>query len=204
MPPRSRSNEAASDPTPSPFNPPEPVEIGVPEEPEPMSPLFSHSPSPNPDPSYSSPSPDPSPSEPGDDFGSDPRSTDGPRLPGFASTWRKRKRDLIAPAKAAVATAGGVAHQLLTVDGTAERHAGLFLPDEEDLDAIAEPLAGLASRRVPDGAENPDVTDVIGLLLGVVGYVVKQLSKRAALRNTFAGQFDPEGPAQDDQEPADQ
>lgn len=200
MPPRNPSREAASDPTPSPS--PEPTTP----EPEPLSPLFSHSPdpSPSPDPSYSSPSPSPS-LDSGVDFGSDRPSNDGPAspsgLPGLASTWRKRKRELLAPARAAVATAGGVAHTLLTVDGTVERHAGLFLPDEDDVEAIAEPLAGLASRRVPEGVENPDVGDVIALVMGVVGYVVKQLGKRAALRNTFAGQVEPD--QGNEQEPAD-
>lgn len=200
MPPRSPSREAASDPTPTPS--PEPMTAP---EPEPLSPLFSHSesPSPSPDPSYDSPSPSPS-LDSGDDFGSARRSTDDlNKIPGLASTWRKRKRELLAPARAAVATAGGVAHTLLTADGTIERAEGLFLPDQDDVNAIAEPLAGLASRRVPEGVENPDVGDVIALVMGVVGYVVKQLGKRAALRNTFPGQVDDVPDQGNEQEPAD-
>ncbi|MBM7510056.1 hypothetical protein JOE61_003870 [Nocardioides salarius] len=95
----------------------------------------------------------------------------------------------------AVATAGGAAHQFLTRDGTPERDAGLYLPDDDDLEAISDPLAGLASRRAPSGVENPDVTDLVRLVLGVVGYAVKQLNTRAAIATYYAEEPQPAPPA---------
>lgn len=109
-----------------------------------------------------------------------------PRSTADRKTLRQRARELAPVLAAAVATVGGFAHQLLTDDGTPEREAGLYLPDDEDQAAISEPLAGLASRRLPEGVDNPDVTDLAQLAMGVVGYVVKQRAKVAELaRATF-------------------
>ena len=187
MPP-SRNPEATSGPSPT----DEPTTgAALPEDlSPPPSLLFSHQPpSPSPDPSsYDSPS-DPSP-ESGDAFGSARPSTDAdaPRL----HTPKQRARALQPTTRAAVETAGGIAHTLLTVEGSPERDHGLFLPDEDDVEAISVPLAGLASRRAPDTVANPDVTDLIALAMGVVGYVVKQVQKRAYLRSLFAPASGPE------------
>ncbi len=108
------------------------------------------------------------------DGGDSPRRSTGKSL-------RARARELAPVFAAAVATIGGIAHQLLTEEGSPEREAGLYVPDEEDQAAISEPLAGLASRRVPEGADNPDVLDLAQLAMGVVGYVVKQRDKAAQL-----------------------
>jgi hypothetical protein len=111
---------------------------------------------------------------------------------------RRKARELLPMTTAAVETAGGIAHSLLTVEGTPEHAAGLYLPDQADVKAVAEPLAGLASRRMPEGAENPDVRDLVGLFLGLVGYVTKQMRKRAGLvrqehlEEQYAGEADQE------------
>jgi hypothetical protein len=191
-----RSPEASTDaPTPS-LSP----TFSSQPDPEPSSPLFS--PVPTPDPSTwglppqsplsseTDPSDESSP-ELGDGFGSPP--------PSIARGWKQRAEQLLPTTRAGVETAGGVLHSFLTVEDSPEQLHGLYLPDEDDVDAIAVPLAGLASRRVPAEAANPDVTDLIGLAFGVVGYVMKQLRKRAHLRATFAGGIDHE-PDQDEQE----
>lgn len=122
-----------------------------------------------------------------------------PRSTG--STPRRKVRELLPMTTAAVQTAGGMAHTLLTVEGTPERAVGLYLPDEDDVAAVAEPLAGLASRRMPEGAENPDVSDIVRLALGLVGYIAKQLQKRASvvrqehLEEQYAGDADQEASA---------
>jgi hypothetical protein len=166
--------------------------------PEPTSPLFSSSrsttspTSPTPPPSYDSPS-DPS-DELDDDFGSPDLSTADQAL--TAHGWRKRANELLPTTQAAVMTFGGIAHEYLTVDGTIERQEGLYLPDEDDVDAIATPLSGLAARRVPADAANPDIADLIGLLIGVGGYVVKQLRRRRELRAVRVQLPDDEQPQQ--------
>jgi hypothetical protein len=88
-----------------------------------------------------------------------------------------------------VNTAGGIAHSLLTRADTLEREAGLWLPDQDDVDTIADPLASLAARRAPEGSDNPDYTDLVRVVVGVAGYVVKQLRRRAELREDGAPQL---------------
>jgi hypothetical protein len=114
--------------------------------------------------------------DPGDESGSDLRST----LSGKVT--RRLKRSLLPTARTMVTAVGAAVHQALTVDGSLERQHELYLPDEDDVEAIAEPLASLASRRLPEGAGDPDVEDLISLAFGVAGYVVKQLQLRAQIR----------------------
>lgn len=182
MPPRSRSTDSsdpttAATPPESPDLPPLPPPLDPP-----TSPLFlPTSPPPldtSPDPSWS-PDESPSPHELGDDSPSAPRSTGG-------SPSRARLRGLREAIKGGIATATGIAHTLLTREGTPERDQGLYLADDDDVKAIGEPLAGLASRRLPAGAENPDVTDLIGLVVGLAGYAVKQAFKRAEIARQHA------------------
>lgn len=176
MPPRS-PDASSTPPTPSPTTT---DPFSLPEDPQtslPQSPLFRPTSPPQLDtpPEISSESQDESlsPFDPDDDPGSSPRSTGSPS--------RARFRGLKASIKGAIQTAGGIAHQLLTREGTPERDNGLYLPDDDDVKAISEPLAGLASRRLPEGASNPDVTDLIGLVVGLAGYAIKQQLKRAEL-----------------------
>jgi hypothetical protein len=97
-------------------------------------------------------------------------------------------------ARKAVELAGGVVAQMMTKPDTYERQIGLWVPDESDVQAVADPVAGLVSRRIPDkvaGALNPDVEDGFALAIALVQYVGKQLAKKAALRASLADQ----GPA---------
>lgn len=148
------------------------------------------------DPSSPSPSEHLSPGEPGDESGS-PRPSTGSA--GAAS--RARIRGLRESIKGAIATAGGIAHQLLTRENTPERDAGLYLPDDDDVKAISEPLTGLASRRLPEGATNPDVTDLIGLVVGLAGYAIKQqvMKTQLAKLRFLEGQADDQGDDGDDE-----
>lgn len=62
------------------------------------------------------------------------------------------------------------------------KEIGLWLADEQDKNGIAKPGAKMLSRRgVLDGATS-DVSDGIGLLIAVGGYVSKQLTRLAAIR----------------------
>ena len=118
------------------------------------------------------------------------------------STRRNRKRELLATAAALVETVTGFAHEFLTAEGTVEREVGLYLADGADVKAISDPLAGLGSRRLPEGAENPDVADLVRLALGTAGYVMKQLRLRARIARTYAAAAEAEGTSQVDDEPA--
>lgn len=196
---RQRSDASPSpDPSPEPVFPPE-------ETADPMTAVLFQEPTSSPETEWLGPAEEAtsssSPSPHDRDAGGD-----SPRPSTDARTLRARAKQLLPTVAAVVATAGGLAHTLLTREGTVEREAGLYLPDDEDLDAISTPLASLASRRMPEGADNPDMTDLAQLALGVVGYVVKQRAKLAQLRGQFraehqaedqaaAGQPEPEYPA---------
>lgn len=99
-----------------------------------------------------------------------------------SSAPSNKKAVLRVTTRNAVKTIGGMAHRTLTQPNTAEREVGLFKPDGEDVKAIGDPLASLASRRAPEGADNPDVNDILQLVLGVVGYATKQRDKLVEAR----------------------
>lgn len=122
------------------------------------------------------------------------------------STGKARLRELREMARAAVATAGGIAHRFLTREDSPEREVGLFVPDDDDVKAIGDPLASLASRRMPEGAGNPDTVDIVRAVLGLVTYATKQLEKKAWAAQARV-QRDPFGPdwvpeAERDEQPA--
>lgn len=118
-----------------------------------------------------------SPDEPAAGSGSAPRST------------AARRRALLGVFKTAVVTVGGMAHALLTREGSMEREWEVFVPDEDDVEAISTPLASLASRRAPSGVDNPDVTDLVQLAMGLFGYGIKQRQRLAAIavQRSFTG-----------------
>lgn len=93
-------------------------------------------------------------------------------------------------AKRLVMVAGKIAQQRLTMPDSIERADNLWMPDEEDAQDIANPIAGLVARRIPAGAAgasgNPDVEDGIFLLVAVVAYVLKQVERRQSLRQLYS------------------
>lgn len=97
-------------------------------------------------------------------------------------------------ARKAVQAVGGFVGQRLTQPDSIGRQYGLWVPDGEDVEAVADPVAGIVARRIPDKAAralNPDVEDGFALLLAIAQYVGKQLQKKAALQKMYADQ----GPA---------
>jgi hypothetical protein len=131
---------------------------------------------------------EPPSTSPDDAFGSPPPSTG-------KKSGRPKLRELREMAKAAVQTAGNMAHQILTAPGTAERAFGLYLPDDDDVKAISDPVASLASRRMPEGAENPDVADLVRLAFGLLVYGVKQRERFFRARDQADWSPEYEGPA---------
>lgn len=115
-------------------------------------------------------------------------------LPGWltgllSSRGDHAKREEIKPhAEKAVNGVGELLNSRLTVPNSPERQVGLYLPDAEDVENIADPLAGLVSRRVPTGAGSPDVADLFNLAAGIVGWALKQRKLRRELRRALAEQ----------------
>ncbi|MFP5372385.1 MAG: hypothetical protein ACLGI3_16780 [Actinomycetes bacterium] len=88
-----------------------------------------------------------------------------------------------AAARQAVLVASGMAHRFATTS-EAQLMVGLYLADEEDAERIGDPLARIAGRRVKDSAAiaNPDAADAISAMLGLAGYVSKQIVKLSEAR----------------------
>lgn len=109
----------------------------------------------------------------GDDFGSPAHAHEpAPSL----------KAELARVARTFVGTATGIAHQVFTAEGSPERDGGLYLADDDDLEGISEPLASLASRRMPADVGNPDLGDLLQLVGALIGYFVKNRVQREQLR----------------------
>jgi hypothetical protein len=83
-----------------------------------------------------------------------------------------------AAARTAVKVASGVAHQYLARDEAAQA-VGLYLADDDDAEAIGDPLARIVARHSGDSGAmaNPDVADGIAAMLGMAGFISKQIAK---------------------------
>lgn len=80
-------------------------------------------------------------------------------------------------------------HEQATAGDPLAQELDLWLADEQDVAGISKPAAGLLARRSSTmGGGNPDLADLIGLAIGVTGYVLKQLGKLRLMRKaTRAG-----------------
>jgi hypothetical protein len=120
-----------------------------------------------------SPSPsDAMPDEPGEPSTS-------PRTSSKASSGRTTTKEILRKAaRALVEVVGGYANDCLARDAAAQQ-VQMYVADEEDQEAIGDPLAELAHRhgRMGDFA-SPDVADAIDAMIGLTIYAVKLLAKR--------------------------
>lgn len=80
-----------------------------------------------------------------------------------------------------------------------EREHGVWVPDDEDVQDVSKPAANIVYRRLPDEAKGGDLIDIVSLGLAVVGYVAKNLQRRAEVRTLYALQSAAggEGPAEE-------
>lgn len=112
-------------------------------------------------------------------------STDNPNKPA-----KLNRASLRGYARKAIVAAGKFAQARLTLPDSPERMEGMWVPDDDDVNDIANPVAGLVARRLPQRAggviANPDVEDGITLFLAVVAYVGKQLERRDRVRQYYA------------------
>ena len=180
MPPRTASRPAAS---PQPTDLPDLEQLSPP--PRPSGPLTFAQPTtdpsdqPEPSPSLSDELPDELP-DPSDEPPTSSRASSGS---GTTST-PEVKRLIRDAARAAVLVLGTFAHAALARDEVAQA-VELGLADADDAEAIGDPLANLANRRVgPVGAAaSPDAADVIMAVVGIVTYGLKQFGKWQAARD---------------------
>jgi len=93
------------------------------------------------------------------------------------------KRQLRQTGRAAVMIGTGMAHTV-AAKTEAQQRIGLYLADADDAANIADPLADIAYRRgdVVGGKLSPDANDFLRSLMGVAGYLAKQINKIGQLR----------------------
>lgn len=116
--------------------------------------------------------------------------SDGPSDPSMGARSSSRgssgsalsKRTLRDACRRGVLMAGSIAHTALARDEIAQLH-GLYLADDDDAEAIGDPIASIAQRRGGLGAAgNPDLADAIAALIGLALYGTKQLARFADAR----------------------
>jgi hypothetical protein len=90
-------------------------------------------------------------------------------------------------ARASVKIGTGMAHTV-AAKTEAQRAVGLYLADDEDAANIGDPLADLMHRRgdVIGGKLSPDANDFLRSLMGVAGYLTKQIQKIGIVRQLEA------------------
>lgn len=122
--------------------------------------------------------------EPSDELPED----DDPRPTGTRSSAGRRaaERAQQAAARKAVRMTATMLHARLARDEAAQA-AGVFLMDDDTAEGIADPLARIAARHLPDDSAiaNPDVADGISAMMGIADYVrliVEQQQLAAQLR----------------------
>lgn len=122
------------------------------------------------------------PSEPFDEWNDDdPTSSpaSSPEKPAQLLS-KKQMRDT---ARTAVKMGTGMAHTV-AAKTEAQRSVGLYLADDDDAAAIGDPLADIAYRRgdLVGGKFSPDANDFLRSLMGVAGYLTKQIQKVGVVR----------------------
>ncbi|OJV58104.1 MAG: hypothetical protein BGO38_07845 [Cellulomonas sp. 73-145] len=122
-----------------------------------------------------------SPSEPGWPSDEPGEPSDGPRTSSRGSSASAlSKRTLREAIRNGVLMAGSIAHQVLAREDAAAQ-VGLYLADEDDAQAIGDPVTNIVHRHGGLGAAgNPDVADAIAAMIGLALYAAKQAARFAA------------------------
>jgi hypothetical protein len=100
-----------------------------------------------------------------------------------------------ATARQAVVIGTGMAHSV-----GAQKAVGLYLADDADAANIGNPLADIMHRRgdIVGGKLSPDANDFLKSLMGVAGYITKQIQKIAVVRQVEAPAQQPADPTYSD------
>jgi hypothetical protein len=92
------------------------------------------------------------------------------------------KAALKATTAQAILIGSAMAHRV-AVRSEGQRLVGLYVADEDDADNIAGPLASIMQRHGGvGGAMNPDTNDALQAVMGLAGYVSKQVVKASQAR----------------------
>jgi hypothetical protein len=94
------------------------------------------------------------------------------------------KHQLRKTAEQAVKIGGGMAHTVAAKTDEAKA-VGLYLADDDDAVNIGHPLADIMHRRgdVVGGKLSPDANSALQAFLGLAGYLTKQVTKVATIRD---------------------
>lgn len=80
-----------------------------------------------------------------------------------------------------VLIAGDQAHRILArTEG--QREVGLYATDQDDAEAIGDPLARIAQRHEGIGEVNPDTADLLAAMMGLTRYASKQIGRNQQAR----------------------
>ena len=98
------------------------------------------------------------------------------------------KAQMRATARTAVKVGTGVAHTVAAKTEAAQQ-LGLYIADDDDAVAIGHPLADIMHRRgdIVGGKLSPDANDLLRSVMGVAGYLAKQVAKIGQVRALEAG-----------------
>jgi hypothetical protein len=90
-------------------------------------------------------------------------------------------------ARSAVKIGSGMAHTV-AAKSEAQKAVGLYLADDDDAANIGNPLADVMHRRgdIVGGKLSPDANDFLRSLMGVAGYLTKQIQKIGVVRQLEA------------------
>lgn len=99
------------------------------------------------------------------------------------------KRQLKDTAEAAVLISTGMVHTV-AAKTELQKQLELYKADTDDAKAIGHPLAEIAYRRgdVLGGKLSPDANNLLQSVMGIAGYVAKQINKIGTLRQIEQGQ----------------
>lgn len=87
--------------------------------------------------------------------------------------------------RGAVLIGGDQAHNLLArTEG--QRAVDLYKADDDDAEAIGDPLARIAARREGIGDVNPDTADLLAAMVGLTRYATKQIGRSRQARELDA------------------
>jgi hypothetical protein len=116
---------------------------------------------------------------------------EAPPAPSTASTDRKSTPGLPRLDRAQVQAFTRIAGVIFTAAGAllnkrlrAHEQDPSFLPDDDDIEAVAPPLGRIGARHggIPGGESVSDVSDAIEAVIGLAFYGIKNITRRAAAR----------------------
>jgi hypothetical protein len=121
-------------------------------------------------------------SDPSSDPTSSPASSRADKPAALLSQAQMR-----ATARQAVKIGTGMAHSVAAKTEAAQA-VGLYLADDDDAANIGNPIADVMHRRgdIVGGKLSPDANDFLKALMGVAGYITKQIQKVAYVRQVEA------------------